>query len=287
MDCFIAMCYQGLNGTISRWYFGLWFQINLLAPINLSFFLMIKSFVIGNWKLNGNSAFIGNFVDELEQNTLSRRQCSIGLCVPFVYISQLVQSLQEMPIAVGAQDVSMHQQGTFTGEVSAEMLVDVGCKYVIIGHSERKQHHQEKDINVLAKANQVAEQGLMPICCVGESLQERDSGLVDQIIERQIAVLLEADGGKLKNMIIAYEPIWAIGTGLTATPEQAEEVHQFIRSLLYRHSEYLAESTPILYGGSVNEENALALSTMSNINGFLVGGASLKAHSFMKICEVY
>lgn len=206
--------------------------------------------------------------------------CDLAVCVPFPYLGQVSASLHGSGISWGAQDVSKHEQGAFTGEVSSSMLTDFGCRWVLVGHSERRTLHGETDILVAEKALSALKAGITPVVCVGETLAEQESGRTNEVIQRQLAPVLALGADSVAKMVIAYEPVWAIGTGLTATPEQAQDVHAFIRAQL---SELGVPQVRILYGGSVKASNALSLFAMSDIDGALVGGASLVTEEFLRI----
>ncbi len=241
---------------------------------------MRRPLVVGNWKMNGSSASNASFVSALCALDVDAKLADAALCVPFVYLSQMSALLQGSPVALGAQDTSVHVEGAYTGEISAPMLADVGCRYVIVGHSERREYHHESNLLVAQKTLAVQQAGLVPIVCVGETLEQRESGNTLDIIGEQLAAVKSVVGEQgLVNAVLAYEPVWAIGTGLTATPEQAQEVHQFIRAQLGN----AAASTSILYGGSVKPDNAKSLFAQADIDGALVGGASLKASDFFEI----
>ena len=207
-------------------------------------------------------------------------QCTIAVCPPTPYLAQVQQSLQGSGISWGAQDLSMQASGAYTGEVSAAMLNDFACRWVIVGHSERRAYHGETNDLVAQKAQTALAANITPVVCVGESLQERESEQTLRIIEEQLAPVLALGQEQVAKMVIAYEPVWAIGTGLTATPEQAQEVHAFIRGLLQNVG---APQVQILYGGSVKANNAASLFAMPDINGALVGGAALQAEEFLAI----
>jgi len=248
---------------------------------------MRKPFIAGNWKMNTDShssvALAKAIVAGSQQ--LAGERAKILLCPPFVYIPAVVQAVSASRVAVGAQDMYFEQKGAFTGEISAAMLKDIGCSYVLCGHSERRHVIGEPDELINKKVSAAISGGLMPILCVGELIEERKANKTDEVVTRQIkkglAGLSEA---KASAVIIAYEPVWAIGTGLTATPQQAQEVHAMIRKLLAElYSEDLAENIHILYGGSVKPDNAGELMKQPDIDGLLVGGASLKADDFLEI----
>jgi triosephosphate isomerase len=241
-----------------------------------------RALVAANWKMNGsraaNAAWLAEFAAQ-------RVACETVVCAPFVYLPQLVEALAGGETAVGAQDMSERAPGAFTGDVAGEMLVDIGCRWVIVGHSERRALHGETDEVVAAKAARALALGLRPIVCVGETLAERDAGLTLAVVARQIgAVLACASVAELERGAIAYEPVWAIGTGRTATPAQAQEVHAAIRAQLAQADGGAAARVRILYGGSVKPANAAELFAQADIDGGLIGGASLVARDFLAIC---
>ena len=224
--------------------------------------------VVGNWKMHGSRASIAALLNALvEQNPSG---CAV--CVPFPYLGQVAERLRGSPIAWGAQNVSEHGQGAYTGEVSASMRAEFGCRYVIVGHSERRQLYGESDAQAAAKFAAVKAAGMTPILCVGETLEERDAGKTEQVVARQLAAVDFKDG------VLAYEPVWAIGTGRNATPEQAQAVHGFLRKKV-------PEGASILYGGSVKPQNAAAIFAMPDVDGGLIGGASLAAKDFLDIVK--
>ncbi|MDO5680662.1 MAG: triose-phosphate isomerase [Pelistega sp.] len=242
--------------------------------------------VMGNWKMNGSLAAnqalltgLRNAVDAAGKGG-QYAQCTIAVCPPTPYLAQVQQSLQGSEISWGAQDLSVQASGAYTGEVSAAMLNDFSCRWVIVGHSERRAYHAESSDLVAQKAQAALAANITPVVCVGESLQERESEQTLRIIEEQLAPVLALGQEQVAKMVIAYEPVWAIGTGLTATPEQAQEVHAFIRGLLQNVG---APQVQILYGGSVKANNAASLFAMPDINGALVGGAALQAEEFLAI----
>jgi len=235
--------------------------------------------VLGNWKMNGNLADNARLLEALRQGA-GNASCEIGICVPFPYLAQAAAALAGGPIRWGAQDVSMHGSGAYTGEVCAAMLADFQCRWVLVGHSERRALHGESDQQVANKAQAALVADLAPVVCVGESLQDRESGNTLNVIERQLAPVLALGAGAVSRMTLAYEPVWAIGTGRTASPEQAQEVHAAIRAALN------ALGTPnvrVLYGGSVKGGNAQSLFAMPDIDGGLIGGASLIPEEFLRI----
>jgi triosephosphate isomerase len=244
---------------------------------------MRRKLIAGNWKMNGslaaNAALLAGIKGELGEPA-----CDVAVCVPAPYLGQCQTELAGSLIAWGAQDVSEHEAGAFTGEVSAAMLHDFGCKYVIVGHSERRTYHGEADATVARKALRAVSAGLIPIVCVGESLQEREAGETDVVVARQIdALLRELSVEQLQAVVIAYEPVWAIGTGKTATPAMAQEVHAALRARIATKSESAAKHVTVLYGGSMKPDNARELLAMPDIDGGLIGGASLKATDFLAI----
>jgi triosephosphate isomerase len=224
--------------------------------------------VAGNWKMHGSRASIAALLDELVSSNPSH--CAV--CAPFPYLGQAADRLRGSRIAWGAQNVSEHAQGAYTGEVSAAMLAEFGCRYVIVGHSERRQIYRETDAQVAAKFAAVKAAGMTPILCVGETLQEREAGRTEEVVGRQLAAV------KFGDAVLAYEPVWAIGTGRNATPEQAQAVHAFLR-------QRVPADTPILYGGSVKPQNAAAIFAMPDVDGGLIGGASLVAKDFLDIVK--
>ena len=240
--------------------------------------------VLGNWKMHGSLSANAQLIRELSEGG-KQLPASVrcGVCVPFPYLAQVSQLLEGSEFLWGAQDLSAHTQGAYTGEVSAPMLNDFGSTWVLVGHSERRQMHGEDSELVAKKAQQAISHGLIPVVCVGESLQEHEDGLALDVIRQQLAPVLALGAEQVDKIVIAYEPIWAIGTGLTATPEQAQSVHAYIRSLLV---EIGADHVYILYGGSVKPDNAASLFDMPDIDGALVGGASLDAKDFLAIATV-
>jgi triosephosphate isomerase len=236
-----------------------------------------RSLVAANWKMNGsravNEAWLKQF--NAQKNTLA---CDVVVCAPHVYLHQLRNALSEDEI--GAQDVSQHQPGAYTGDTAAEMLKDTGCGWVIVGHSERRQWHGETDVTVAAKAERALQAGLRPIVCIGETLQQREAEQTHAVLSSQLSAVLDRIGVQgLAKGALAYEPVWAIGTGRTATPEQAQEVHAALRAQIGP-----ADRVRILYGGSVKPGNAAELFAQPDIDGGLIGGASLNAADFVAIC---
>jgi triosephosphate isomerase len=239
-----------------------------------------KQLVAGNWKMNGGLAANARLLDRLASGWTPSPSRALAVCVPAPYLAQAQASLSGSAVRWGAQDVSEHRSGAYTGDVSAAMLVDFGCHHVIVGHSERRQLHGEQDAVVGAKAGAALAAALTPIVCVGETLDEHDRGQTRAVVERQLDAVLNAVDAAATGMVVAYEPVWAIGTGRTAAPDEAQAVHAWLRSLLERRG---AESVSILYGGSVKAANAAALFAMPDIDGALVGGASLDADEFLTI----
>ena len=236
--------------------------------------------VVGNWKMNGGLAANKTLLAEIKSGWAAQPGRKIAVCVPYPYLAQVSAALETTPIAWGAQDVSEHDSGAFTGEVSARMLAEFGCRYAIVGHSERRQHYGDTDAVVAAKAVATLAVGLTPIACVGETLAERDAGATMAVVSRQLEAVLGAVGENAVKIVVAYEPVWAIGTGRTASPEEAQAVHARVRARLVHSG---ATDVPVLYGGSVKPDNAKALFAMADIDGGLIGGASLKAAEFLAI----
>ena len=213
---------------------------------------------------------------------MGQEACDIAVCVPAPYLAEVGALVKGSAIAVGAQDVSAHDAGAYTGEVSAGMLRDLAVRYAIVGHSERRQYHGETDAMVASKAQKALAAGITPIVCVGETLQEREAGLTEEVVKRQLAAVIHTNGHCSSEIVVAYEPVWAIGTGKTASPEQAQQVHAVLRAQLQAATEH-ADRVQILYGGSMNAANAAQLLGQPDIDGGLVGGASLKAPDFLSI----
>ena len=228
--------------------------------------------VAGNWKMHGSRASNAALLDVL----VKENPPGCAVCVPFPYLAQAAERLRGSRVAWGAQNVSEHAQGAYTGEVSAAMAAEFGCRYVIVGHSERRQLYGETDAQSAAKFAAVKAAGMTPILCVGETLQQRDAGKTEEVVGRQLEKVLEKNS--VEKSVLAYEPVWAIGTGRNATPEQAQAVHAFLRSKV-------PADTPILYGGSVKPQNAAAIFAMPDVDGGLIGGASLVAKDFLDIVK--
>ncbi|MBP6894029.1 MAG: triose-phosphate isomerase [Pseudacidovorax sp.] len=241
-----------------------------------------KQLIAGNWKMNGGLAANEALVGALRQG-VGQPVCDVAVCVPAPYLAQVQVLTQGSPIALGAQDVSAHVQGAYTGEQSVSMLKDFGVGYAIVGHSERRQYHGETDEVVAAKAAAALAGGITPIVCVGETLAEREAGQTEDVVRRQLAAVIHANGHCISEIVVAYEPVWAIGTGKTATPEEAQAVHAVLRAQLQHAAGDAAARIRILYGGSMNAANAASLLAQPDIDGGLIGGASLKAPDFLQI----
>jgi len=239
-----------------------------------------KRLVIGNWKMHGDTAFNSELLAGLRTGIADVPHCDVAVCVPFPYLYQTQSLLEGTGVTWGGQDVSEHEKGAYTGEVAAPMLADLGCQWALAGHSERRSYHGESDSTVAAKAAAALAAGITPVVCVGETLQEQEAGQTHAVIDRQLAPVLELGTDALARLVIAYEPVWAIGTGRTATPEQAQDVHAHIRQRLEAAG---APQVRVLYGGSVKASNAASLFAMPDIDGALVGGAALVASEFLSI----
>ena len=246
-----------------------------------------KTLIAGNWKMNKTPSETKEFMTQLKAILPKGRWCDIALCVPAVCIPAAVRAMRETRVGIGAENCNPHSAGAYTGEISCNMLTDAGCKYVVIGHSERREMNGETDDDVNAKVLAALDAGLIPIMCCGETLEQRQNGIAAEWITMQIKLGLRGvPEDKIRKVIIAYEPIWAIGTGLTASPEQAEEVCEMIRTVVRKlYSSKNARAISILYGGSMNEKNAYELLAQPDIDGGLIGGASLVPEKFVKIIE--
>ena len=242
---------------------------------------MRRKLIAGNWKMNGslaaNEALVKAVLAGLDQPA-----CDVAVCVPAVYQSQVQSLCAGSIMQCGAQDVSVHESGAYTGETSAAMLKELGARYVLVGHSERRQYHGESDAAVASKAQRALAAGITPIVCLGETLAEREAGRTEEVVKRQLAAVIHTNGHCISEIVVAYEPVWAIGTGKTATPEQAQQVHAVLRAQLNAASDK-AGRIKILYGGSMNAANAKELLSQPDIDGGLIGGASLKALDFLTI----
>ena len=247
---------------------------------------MRSTLFIANWKLNGhwsfNEEYVSAFSAGLKEVDLVNRQ--IVICPPSIYLQQMNGLLSDQVIYLGGQDLSDEISGPFTGEISGAMLKELGCQYVLVGHSERRMRHQESNDLVVKKAGVAISSGLKPVICVGETLAQRQSGQVVQVLTEQVEVILRGLDQQLDQVVLAYEPIWAIGTGQTASAQQAQEVHALIRGVIEKKDPMIAQNVCIIYGGSVKSNNASELLKMSDIDGLLVGGASLVASEFLSIC---
>lgn len=244
-----------------------------------------QQLVIANWKMNGNVALVDTFVSSLSETKTS---CKVVICPPAVYLNSFKQKLDSTSkVTLGAQNVSEHDSGAFTGELSISMLTEIGVSHIIVGHSERRAMYGETNEIVALKAKKVLEASLTPVICIGESLEERENERTFSVITEQLsAVFNELTYSEWNNVVLAYEPVWAIGTGKTATPQQAQEVHEFIRQAISEKLDVeTSKKLSILYGGSVNPTNSAELFAQADVDGGLVGGASLKVNDFMKICH--
>ena len=238
---------------------------------------MRKRLVAGNWKMNGSRAANKALLEAVVGGISGVSGAECAVCVPFPYLREVAEQLRGTAVPWGAQNLSEHAKGAYTGEVSASMLAEFGCRYVLVGHSERRQLFGETDTQVAAKFAAAVEAKLVPILCIGETLEDRDAGRTETVVARQLdEVLAKAGIGAFSGAVVAYEPVWAIGTGRTASPEQVQAVHAFIRNRIFA-------GTPVLYGGSVKAENAAAIFAMPDVDGGLIGGASLVAKDFLAI----
>ncbi|ALU88844.1 triosephosphate isomerase protein [Herbaspirillum rubrisubalbicans M1] len=246
---------------------------------------MRRKLVAGNWKMNGSLAANAALVAGIKEG-LPAEVCDVAVCVPAPYLAQVQGAVAGSPVALGAQDMSAHAAGAYTGEVSAAMLQEFGVHYVILGHSERRAYHGESDAAVAAKTVTALKAGLVPVVCVGETLEQREAGQTNEIVGGQLDVVLTALSNEdAARIVVAYEPVWAIGTGKTATPEMAQEVHAMLRARLGAKSAEAAAKVRILYGGSMKPDNAQQLLVMADIDGGLIGGAALKAEDFLAIIK--
>ena len=246
---------------------------------------MRQTLVAGNWKLNGSKESIKELLSGILDG-MSEAKADVAVCAPYIYLPLVDEILSGSKVGYGSESISEHDSGAFTGEISGSMLKDFNCQYAIVGHSERRSLFGEKDADTANKFAAARKHGLTPILCVGELLEEREAGITEEVVSRQLDAVIALEGiAALSDAVIAYEPVWAIGTGKTASPEQAQEVHAFIRSKIAKRDEAVAEKVQILYGGSVNGGNADELFAMEDIDGGLIGGASLKAEDFLAICK--
>ena len=244
-----------------------------------------RKLIVGNWKMNGSLAANESLVRELLAG-IGQPRCEVAVCPPAIYLAQLQALLAGSPIELGVQNVSTHEAGAFTGDVSADMLRDFGVRYAIVGHSERRQHQAESDVHVAIKAKRALAAGITPIVCVGETLREREEGMTEFIVKRQLAAVIHLNGHCTSEIVVAYEPVWAIGTGKTATPGVAQEAIAFVRDLIGATlGPEASDVVRILYGGSVGPNNIDELMAQPDIDGVLVGGASLQLGSFARIVQ--
>lgn len=246
---------------------------------------MRQKYVMGNWKMHGHISMVSSLLTDLCTLLPKTEQAQVVVFPPAIFMPMAQQLLQASNLAWGAQNIYRCDTGAFTGELSASMFCEYGCRYALVGHSERRHGFHEDEKFVADKFHLAKEHGMIPVLCVGETLDARESGITEAVLTQQLSEILVRDEHAFENSIIAYEPVWAIGTGKTATPEQAQEVHAFIRDFLAKYNSRTAEKTSILYGGSVNEKNAKSLFSMPDIDGGLVGGASLHALQFVEIVK--
>ena len=245
-----------------------------------------QKLVVANWKMHGNLKQNAVLLADFVENLTRLQHTQVVVCAPYPYLAQLQNRLQNTPIAWGAQNMAKAEVGAYTGEVSAAMLTDFGCTYVIIGHSERATAYCESDENIATKFVQAKKHGLTPILCVGETLIEREAGVMEMVVGKQLDAIINTHGAAVfADAVISYEPIWAIGSGLAATPDQAKSMHLFIRNKIANLNMAAANQLKILYGGSVNPQNALQLCAVENIDGGLIGKCSLNAQEFAAICQ--
>jgi triosephosphate isomerase len=240
-----------------------------------------RTLIAGNWKMNGSLAANEALVKAVVAG-MPVQGADVAVCVPHAYLAQVQALVSGSRLALGSQDVSQHEPGAYTGEISAGMLREFAVRYALVGHSERRQYHGETDEQVAAKTQRALLAGITPIVCVGETLVQREAGLTEQVVKRQLAAVIHLNGHCISEIVVAYEPVWAIGTGKTATPEQAQAVHAVLRAQLNAASEH-ADRIQLLYGGSMNAANAADLLAQPDIDGGLIGGASLKAAEFLSI----
>ncbi|OFZ97979.1 MAG: triose-phosphate isomerase [Betaproteobacteria bacterium RIFCSPLOWO2_02_FULL_62_17] len=247
---------------------------------------MRRRLVAGNWKMHGSRAVNLALLSSLKRSIVPIDGLGVAVCAPFPYLSQVADSLRGSSLVWGAQDLSEHDVGPYTGEVSGPMLADFGCAYVLVGHSERRVLHGETDRQIAAKFGAAQRAGLIPVLCVGETLEQRDGGEMQAVLRRQVDAVLKASGvAAFRRAVVAYEPVWAIGTGRTATPAQAQAAHLHLRSLVAAQDAGLAAELTIVYGGSVKPGNAKEIFSMPDVDGGLIGGASLVAEDFTAICS--
>ncbi len=247
---------------------------------------MRKALVAGNWKMNGTQAMTTELCNGIAAGMAALGDVEVLVCPPAILISAAAMTLKNSDVAVGGQDLDVNSGGAFTGQTSAAMLLDAGCKYVIVGHSERRQFYGDSDALVAEKTQVALDAGLIPIVCLGESQAERESGITEDVVGSQLKAVLDKVGiAAFSTAVIAYEPVWAIGTGLTASPEQAQDVHAFIRGMLADKDQSVADQCRVLYGGSMKPGNAVELISKPDIDGGLIGGAALASEDFLGICS--
>lgn len=247
---------------------------------------MRQPIIAGNWKMNGSRESIKALLDGIKAGMGDVKSAQVAVCAPSIYIADVAEQLKGSNIAFGGQNVSTEEKGAFTGEISTSMLLDFACKYVLVGHSERRSLYGEDDAVVATKFAVARKAGLTPVLCIGESLEERENGTTEAVVARQLDAVINAEGIEaIADCVIAYEPVWAIGTGKTASPQQAQDVHAFIRSKLAEKNADIAAKVQIQYGGSMNAGNAAELLSQPDIDGGLIGGASLVAEDFLTICK--
>ena len=245
-----------------------------------------RPLVAGNWKMNGSRAESAALVDAVKAGVSAASKAEVVVCPPFILIPLVAEKLAGSAVAWGGQNLSVHKSGAYTGEISGPMLKDYGCTYVIVGHSERRTYYGETDALVAKKYGAAQAAGLIPILCVGETLAEREASQTEAVVARQIDAVLNKYGvASFTNAVIAYEPVWAIGTGKTATPAQAQDVHRFIRGRIAAKDKSVADKLRVLYGGSMKGSNAKELQSQPDIDGGLIGGAALQAEEFLTICR--
>jgi triosephosphate isomerase len=247
---------------------------------------MRRPLIAGNWKMNGTKAEAAELLNGIKAGVAGMQRVDVAVCPPYPYLYLAEELLADSAVAWGSQDVSEQAGGAFTGQISAAMLKDFGCRYAIVGHSERRQFNGESDALVASKYAQAVASGVVPILCIGETLEERESGKTEEVVARHIDAVLDGSGVEAFGAgIVAYEPVWAIGTGVTATPDQAQDVHAFVRERIAGRDKDIAEGLRLLYGGSMKPGNAAELIAKPDIDGGLIGGASLKAADFVAICQ--
>jgi len=246
---------------------------------------MRTTLVAGNWKMNGSQSSVKELIEGVVEGAKALNSVEAAVCPPYIYIPMTADAVQGSNVSVGSQNVSTEASGAFTGEISTSMIQDFGCKYAIVGHSERRTLYGESDELVAQKFSVAKNAGLIPIFCIGETLEEREANDTEQVVARQIDAVAALGNDAFSGCVIAYEPVWAIGTGKTATPEQAQDVHAFIRQHIAKVNAEDADKVQILYGGSMKPDNAQELLGQADIDGGLIGGASLKASDFLAICK--